>query len=101
MDPKAPGISKASQDEGKSPLHWLISVLVVILVIGAASAYYLVAKKASSNNTTQATPTPGVTEAQALSTDTVISDLSTQVNKELSSIAEDQNSNEDTVPTTL
>ena len=100
MDPKTPGITKAPQ-EGKSPLHWLIAILVVILVAGAASAYYIIAKKDASTSTTQSTSTPGVTEAQALGTDTVISDISTQVNKEISSMAEDQSSNEDTVPAAL
>lgn len=101
MDPQAPILQK-TPPTGRTPLHWLISGLIVVLVIGAASVYYLVTKDNTNGTAVQtATATPGVTTAQALDTDTVISGLSTQLNKEITSMSEDQNSNEDTVPSSL
>jgi anionic cell wall polymer biosynthesis LytR-Cps2A-Psr (LCP) family protein len=100
MEQPTPTVPIVPKSKKASPLTWLTSILIVLVVIGAISLFYLYTQNSSSSTTTQNNNNDLIrTEVSGIST--ALTNLSSELDKEMTAIIEDQKSDEDTTPSGL
>lgn len=101
-----PAVIPVDEEPKKSPLlAWLIALLIITLIVAGVSMFFLSTQDKTSESATKTTatsvPDSSTTSTDISTTSTAIKDLSTQLSKEITAMAEDQKSDEDTTPTGL